>query len=430
MSTEAADTLLVADVDEEAGAELRRALGYCFERFGVYRRTFQEAGITAADVSTEDPVALLQRLPLLGADGLRELSDESLQTGRRIVDLETSSGTTGPRKRRFISQEDDLADHELLAEMFRVCGVAASDRVACIDTDPVHLMASFSRAFDLLGAESYMLCAGPDLHRGLECLPALAPSILVTVPSILEGAIGPLCRMYADASLHRPDKIIYVGEQLSDSVRRRLEACLGIEVFGYYGASETSALGIECPAHDGVHLFTDRNIFEVVPSSPGSASGEIVVTTLLQKTLPLLRYRLGDLIEVRDGHCPCGRSFPRVRVRGKAGDFVSVLGSKLGYQPVLNAVYDGSEQPGPMQLLLTREASEKLTILLPESMRRRSSRIIDSLLSSEPDLDFLVESKYLEVELSFVDTGYFHASRKRARVVDRRRSSGGDDNRD
>ena len=83
-----------------------------------------------------------------------------------------------------------------------------------------------------------------------------------------------------------------------------------------------------------------------------------------------------------------------------------------------------------MQLLLTREASEKLTILLPESMRRRSSRIIDSLLGSEPDLDFLVESKYLEVELSFVDTGYFHASRKRARVVDRRRSIGGDDNRD
>ena len=352
MSTEAADTLLVADVDEEAGEELRRALGYCFERFGVYRRTFQEAGVTAADISTEDPVALLRRLPLLGADGLRELSDESLQIGRRIVDLETSSGTTGPRKRRFISHEDDLADHELLAEMFRVCGVGASDRVACIDTDPVHLMASFSRAFDLLGAESYMLCAGPDLHRGLECLPALAPSVLVTVPSILEGAIGPLCRMYADASLHRPDKMIYVGEQLSDPVRRRLEACLGIEVFGYYGASETSALGIECPAHDGVHLFTDRNIFEAVPSSPGSASGEIVVTTLMQKTLPLLRYRLGDLIEVCDGHCPCGRSFPRVRVRGKAGDSVSVLGSKLGYQPVLNAVYGSSEQPGPMQLLL------------------------------------------------------------------------------
>ena len=430
MSSEAADTLLVADVDEEAGEELRRALGYCFERFGVYRRAFQEAGITAADVSTEDPVALLRRLALLGADGLRELSDESLQIGRRIVDLETSSGTTGPRKRRFISHEDDLADHELLAEMFRVCGVGASDRVACIDTDPVHLMASFSRAFDLLGAESYMLCAGPDLHRGLECLPALAPSVLVTVPSILEGAIGPLCRMYADASLHRPDKIIYVGEQLSDPVRRRLEACLGIEVFGYYGASETSALGIECPAHDGVHLFTDRNIFEAVPSSPGSASGEIVVTTLMQKTLPLLRYRLGDLIEVRDGHCPCGRSFPRVKVRGKAEDSVSLLGSKLGYQPVLNAVYGSSEQPGPMQLLLTREASEKLTILLPESMRRKSSRIIDSLLSSEPDLDFLVESKYLEVELSFVDTGYFHASRKRARVVDGRRSIGGDDNRD
>ena len=49
--------------------------------------------------------------------------DESLEVGERIVDLETSSGTMGPRSRRFISSEDDASDHELLTKMF---GVLAS----------------------------------------------------------------------------------------------------------------------------------------------------------------------------------------------------------------------------------------------------------------------------------------------------------------
>ncbi len=84
-----------------------------------------------------------------------------------------------------------------------------------------------------------------------------------------------------------------------------------------------------------------------------------------------------------------------------------------------------TDKPGPMQLVLSRETSDELTIVLPESMRPRRAKIMDSLLDGEPDLDFLVESKYLRLEFSFVDADYFRASRKLARVVDRRQSSDG-----
>ena len=406
-------------VDGERAESLRRALSHCFSRFDFYRRRFRASGVTAAAIESEDPAALLAGLPFLEAHELGDLSSESLRTESRIVDLETSSGTTGPRKRRFISHEDDVADHETLAEMWTVCGVEPSDRVACVDTDPVHLMASLARSFELLGAEAHMLCAGPDLHRGLERMSALAPTVLVSVPSILERAADPLCRWYADSPSRPPDRVIYVGETLEDSVRQRLESGLGAEVFAYYGASETSSLGIECPAHDGVHLFTDRNLVEIAADTPGASRGEMVVTTLRQRTLPLLRYRLGDVVEGRGGRCPCGLAFPRIEVMGKAGDVLSVLGCKVGYRPVLEAVYDGC-RPGPMQLALSRESSETLTVVLPEEMRPREARIVGSLLGAEPDLDFLVESGYLEVRLRFVDAGYFHAARKRARVVDTR----------
>ena len=60
-----------------------------------------------------------------------------------------------------------------------------------------------------------------------------------------------------------PQTVIYLGEPLSPRVRHAVEARLGAKVFGYYGASETSALGVECGAHAGIHLFTNRVIVEL-----------------------------------------------------------------------------------------------------------------------------------------------------------------------
>ena len=426
MNSEAADLGLVGEVSDKAGEDLRETLLYAAATFEVYRRAFAPLGLSRRDILRRDPMTVLRSLPLLDADAFQDLSDESVRAGNQIVDLETSSGTTGSRKRRFISYEDDVSDHEFLARLFAVSGIGPQDRVACLDTDPVNLMASFTRAFDLLGVEeAYMLCAGPDFDSALSSMHALAPTVIVTVPSILERCFDVLAGLYADRDARTLRTVIYVGEPATPSLRSRLEGALGVEVFGYYGATETSALGIECSAHNGIHLFTDRNIIEVVPGGPDSTSGEIVVTTLKQRTLPLLRYPLGDRIEVLPGQCACGLAFPRVEVSGRVGDSFSVMGSKLGYQPLLAAIYGEQDKPGPMQLVLSRETSDELTIVLPESMRPRRAKIMDSLLDGEPDLDFLVESKYLRLEFSFVDADYFRASRKLVRVVDQRESSDG-----
>ena len=426
MTSVRADPVLVGEVSDETREVLRAALLYAAATFAVYKQAFDPLGISRSDILRRDPIAVLRSLPMLDADAFLDLSDESVTAGSQIVDLETSSGTTGPRKRRFISHDDDVSDHDFLARLFAVSGVGPQDRVACLDTDPVNLMASFTRAFDLLGAEeAYMFCAGPDFDSALSSMPMLDPTVIVTVPSILERCFDTLAGLYADRDARALRTVIYVGEPATPSLRSRLEGTLDVEGFGYYGASETSALGIECSAHNGIHLFTDRNVIEVAPRGADGMSGEIVVTTLKQRALPLLRYPLGDRVEVLPGQCACGLAFPRVEVKGRVGDNFSVMGSKLGYRPLLGAIYSGEDSPGPMQLVLSRETSDKLTIVLPESMRRREAKIMDSLLDGEPDLDFLVESKYLRLELSFVDADYFRASRKLASVVDRRESSDG-----
>ena len=421
MITLTADIQVLGEVSERASEELRQALLHSYSTFSVYRRVFDGLGLTREHILDNDPLAVLRRLPLLEGQVFQELMDESLAVGDQIVDLETSSGTTGPRKRRFISFADDLADHEFLAELFSLCGISASDRVACVDTDPVALMASFTKAFDLLGVEeAYCYCVGPDFDSSLEALPRLDPSVIVSVPSILERSFEALSRHYAGASASRLAKMVYVGEPMAPPTRPALEAAFGVEVFAYYGAAETSALGIECPAHDGIHLFTDRNIVELDEDGAPGSGGQVVVTTLGQRTLPLLRYALRDVASVRSGDCPCGLGFPRIEVMGRVGDSFSVLGSKLEYNSFLEAVHQGAGRPGFMQLVLTWQGWDVLTVVLPKSFEGRVSDVKASLLRYHSDLDFLEDGGYLGLEFSFVEESHFGASRKLGRIDDRR----------
>ena len=421
MSATASTIQLVGEVSDQTREDLRNTVLESYSTFDFYRGTFDQLGIRRQVILQQDPLRLLQRLPLLEGDDLHQLSDESLEVGERIIDMETSSGTTGPRKRRFISAGDDVSETEFLAELFGVCGIGPGDRVACLDTDPLTLMVSFTRALDLLGVEeAYTLCVGSDFSATLESLPKLDPTVVVAIPSILDRCIGPLQDSYRRATSPSLTKVVCAGERLSDATRRCLESEFGVQVFGYYGASETSALGIECQAHDGIHLWTDRNIIEVVVADAAQRTGEVVVTTLRQQTMPLLRYALRDMIVVKSGQCPCGLSYPRAEVKGRAGEGFSVLGAKLSYTPLLNAIYPGEAKPGNMQILLTREDRDKLTLVLPELMRSRQSEIKETLLRSQPDLDFLVRSGFLGLDFSFMAEAHFEGSRKPRSVVDLR----------
>ena len=413
------DMQLLGEVSRESSERLRGALTLAMRDFDFYEKRFRSSGISPEDILHGDPVGILRRLPLLEAKDLDALAAESLSRGKHIMDMETSSGTTGSRKRRFISCEDDAAETEFLAELFKVCGVGATSRVACLDTDPLTLMASFTKALHLLGVEeAYMYCAGADFRDMLIDLPRLNPTVIISVPSIIERSFDALKSQYAGQALSSLRKIIFVGEPLSADTRGLLATTFGVEIFGYYGASETSALGIECRAHDGIHLFTDQNIAEVVTDRLDPNKGELVITTLRQHAYPLIRYALRDRVAIMPGACPCGLPHPRVDVLGRADDTISILGAKISYCAILNAVYKGADQVGAMQIVLAREAGESLTVVLPQSMSHQESDLRKALVSAQPDLDFLVSSKHLDLSFSYVDDGSFGDERKARKIVD------------
>ena len=419
MTTAVAGAGILGDLSEDVLLDLRQTLIHCHATFGFYRERFDTAGIWADELLSGDPLDMLGRLPPLEADDHERLADESLTAVGGIVDVETSSGTTSATpKRRFISERDTELEEELLVRSFETCGIGTGDRVACLDVDPLAVMASFLGGLERLGVqEAYAYAVGPDVDRSLKGLRRLDPTVVISTPSIIERCLTPLAGRLGRGGGGSLGKVVYVGERLPARTRSEMESHAGIEVFGYYGAAETSVMGVECTAHDGVHLFTDHNLFELQPHRDGAA-GDALVTSLKLRTTPLLRYALGDVLAARPGTCLCGLGFPRVEVLGRKGDSFTVLGARLSYGGLHEAVYN--REDGPMRLVLTREARDRLTIELPAEMGEDAAALRDAVLDAQPEVEFLVRGGYMDLGLSFVDMDRPPGGRKLRRVIDLR----------
>ncbi len=411
---------LIAQSSPSELSALRGMMLHCVQNFPTYQRTFRDTGITDADIKNDNPLHILKNLPIIGADELNRISMEAVSAIDTIVDTETSSGTTGGGKIRFISSEDDATEHLFLARLLKTCGIAPADRVACLDTDPAAVMISFPRACELIPtAESYSLSTGAGFERSLALLERLRPTALVSVPSIIERTLdaAPVSRSPMPDSIQR---VIYIGEGMDDTLRKRVQGTLGAEVFSYYGSSETSALGIECIAHSGIHLFGSRTLFEIETDPAVPNHGELIVTTLVQRALPLLRYRLGDLINLRQGSCACGLDEPRIDVLGRSQMFASILGSKIHHHALRESL-ERSGLSGPLQVLLERDArSETMRLRVSDHNSHIENRLLAAILHDHQDIEFLYDGGMLDIRIEFRPSLQLLRDRKPNALIDLR----------
>ena len=410
----------IAPPSTEELSALRSTMLHCLRHFPTYQRIFHDAGITHAHVKSGDPLEVLRSLPIIGADELHRISMEAVSAIDTIVDTETSSGTTSRGKIRFISYEDDATEHRFLAQLLRTCGIGPDDRVACLDTDPAAVMISFPRACELVPtSESYCVSTGAGFERSLQLLNRLEPTALVSVPSIIEKTLDAAreSRSLIPDSIRR---VIYIGEGMDAALRKRVQVALGAEVFSYYGSSETSALGIECTAHAGIHLFGSRTLFEMETDPVVSDRGELIVTTLVQRALPLLRYRLGDLVRLRPGACACGLEDPRIDVLGRSEMFASILGSKIHHHSIHESLVRAGLS-GPLQIVLeNKRGSERMRLRVADRNSHTETRLLSALLADHQDVEFLHDSGLLDIRMEFRPVNDLLQDRKANRITDLR----------
>jgi phenylacetate-CoA ligase len=121
--------------------------------------------------------------------------------------------------------------------------------------------------------------------------------------------------------------IVSSAEKLYDFQRRLIERVFGCPVFDRLGSREVGLVASECDKHEGLHMNIDNLIIEFLdeddqPVSSGKP-GRIVVTDLLNKAMPFIRYDTGDIGSWIDRPCSCGRTLPLMKcVEGRTVDFI------------------------------------------------------------------------------------------------------------
>ncbi|WP_244621758.1 phenylacetate--CoA ligase family protein [Neomesorhizobium albiziae] len=145
-------------------------------------------------------------------------------------------------------------------------------------------------------------------------LNAFLPEALITYPSFIRR----LVEEQAEGRLRIAPRLMgSVAETLQPDIRELVQLTWGIGVFNGFGTTETGTRGLECEHLTGIHLPEDLIVYEVVDEAnrkvaPGATGSKILITSLTNKVLPLIRYELSDMVSLADGVCRCGRPYARI----------------------------------------------------------------------------------------------------------------------
>jgi phenylacetate-CoA ligase len=181
---------------------------------------------------------------------------------------------------------------------------------------------------------------------------------------------------------------MYGAEPWTEGMRSALERAFGCPAYDIYGLSEIIGPGVagECEARDGLHVADDHFLPEVVDADTGrplaaGREGELVLTSLTKRAMPVIRYRTGDITTLTTEPCACGRTSTRMaRVKGRSDDMLIIKGVNLYPSEVEGSLLAVDELVPHYQLIVDR----RQTLARLEVQVEPSAAVVDGCGGFDP----------------------------------------------
>ena len=190
---------------------------------------------------------------------------------------------------------------------------------------------------------------------------------------------------------------------LTEECRKIISDSFSCPVFNQYATMEFASIAWECPDEHKLHVNSSSCIVEIVDSNgkPTSGTGEILVTTLYNHAMPLLRFNIGDKGKIGK-ECPCGRGLPVLEnLNGRTDDFITLPSGRRLSSFSLNILYLETSINGIWHYQIVQEAPERFVVrIVPakdgfedSSKKEIERRIRKACLGEEIKVEFeLVDS--------------------------------------
>lgn len=317
-------------------AERVRALeAFARARSPFYRDRDPSQTIDKATVMANyDDVLTDRRLSLARLDAHVDAlaGDELLDGEYRVM---ATGGTTGRRAVVPYSREEWRM---AMAAFFRWTAItgrtpAPRRRVAVVLAPaPQHMTWRYARTADFGLLDVLRLDAAQRLEDLVAALNAFGPRELSGYPS----ALTLLAHAQLEGRLRiAPRFVATSGEVRTPEMVTAMADAWGVRPFDMYAITEGGITATDCPQHAGLHVLEDQVRIEVLDDDgapvPDGGVGRLVITPLHGRTLPLLRYEMGDLVRAGTEPCPCGRPYLRLlEIQGRQDDVLMLPGARGG----------------------------------------------------------------------------------------------------
>ena len=323
---------------------------YLSENSPFYKRMFKDHSIDSNSIKAIND---LQSIPVTTKEDLQLNNNDFLPVPpQKIIDYVTTSGTLGNPVTFALTDQDlnRLAYNEALS--FTTAGCSSSDIIQLMTTIDKRFMAGLAY---FMGARE-LGCGIIRVGNGIpelqwDTINRINPTCCIVVPSFLTKLIEFAKNNNIDYRKSSLKKAICIGEALKtpsgdfNALGKTLNnEWPELELFSTYASTEMQSSFTECFCHDGGHIPVDLIIVELLDENnqivPEGEAGEVTVTTLGVKGMPLLRFKTGDMCVADSTPCSCGRNSMRLSsVLGRKGQMIKYKGTTL-YPPALYDILD------------------------------------------------------------------------------------------
>ncbi|MBF0560122.1 MAG: phenylacetate--CoA ligase family protein [Nitrospirae bacterium] len=333
-------------------------LRYAYLHVPYYRCLLESGGIRAIDDHVPD---ISHNIPILTKDIDR---DQEFQLRSRDPELQQvhqnmTGGSTGTPLN--FCQDADYRAAALGAErcILRWWGIEPGDRTTAF-------WGADRELHDWTLREKFMMWLNREnifdsFAMSEEKMHSFATELMRWKPLYIKGYASSL-HLFARFLLNhkqfsiRPLAIRSTAETLFDFQRNDIESAFNCKVFNFYGSREVNNLAAECVEQSGLHILAGSRILEVVDANdnpvPSGQVGRLIVTDLVNRAMPFIRYENGDLGVLSDTPCACGLPYPRIdKVIGRVSDVLVGKNGQYVHGEFVTHLFYGSRGIDNFQLI-------------------------------------------------------------------------------
>lgn len=358
---EEVECMSLDDMKELQLKRLQEVVTRAFNNVPYYNKRYTEEGVFPEDIECLEDI---EKLPFTTKTDLRASYPFGLFAvdPKEIIEIHTSSGTTGKPTVSGYTEEDLDIWGEVMARGLTMMGVDDTDII-----QNTHGYGLFTGGFGVhyggqkVGATVVPISTGQTL-RQIELLRDFKTTMLIFTPSYglhIAEELQSLGIQPEDLDL----KVIGFGsESWTDEMRKQIEDKFKTPAYNIYGLTEVMGPGVamECNQQNGLHLYEDHFYPEIIDPKtmkqmPENKQGELVLTTLTRVGMPLIRFRTRDVTRLHHENCGCGRTLIKMdKINGRTDDMLKIKGVSVFPSQIEKALLSIKGVEPHYQIILTR----------------------------------------------------------------------------